>query len=105
MRCDFCSSPAVVVSYPAYSSRMVFKCKDGEIFGDAIGGWVACAECAQLIDAGDHEGLAKRSAETFPMITPAGLNRAEVAVLIRRIQDEMFWTHLRGPGVPIPGLM
>ncbi len=106
MKCDFCSSPSVAVCYPAYSSRLILiPDKDGEIrgIGDSIGGWAACVECAQLIEAGDHEGLAKRSAETFPLVTSAGLSRAEITLIVRQIQEEMFWAQHWGPGIFITG--
>lgn len=104
MKCDFCSSPAVAVIYPADSSRMIiFDGSDLKGIGDSIGGWVACAMCARLIDAKDRDGLAKRSAETMPDLGAGGLSKDEIALIISSIQREMFWAHSKGPGIRFSG--
>ncbi len=105
MKCDFCSSPSVVIRYPAGSSRMIIDGNKAKGIGDSIGDWCACLDCARLIDARDAEGLAKRSAETFPEIgSAAGLSKDEAFLIVSMIQAEMFWAYCKGPGVPIAGL-
>ncbi len=70
--------------------------------GDSIGDWCACLDCARLIDAQDAEGLAKRSAATFPEICgAAGISKDETFLIISMIQTEMFWAYLKGPGVRV----
>jgi hypothetical protein len=55
--CDFCSSPAPRWSYP---------CPSFEVQGyGSEGDWAACEECSVLVEAGDREGLALRSAEKY----------------------------------------
>jgi hypothetical protein len=104
LKCDFCSSPAVEVVYPAESSRMfIFDGQDLKGIGDSIGGWVACAVCARLIDAKDREGLAKRSAETMPDLGAGGLSPEKMVLVISTIQREMFWGHSKGPGIRFSG--
>ena len=104
MKCDFCCSPAVVVIYQADSSRMfIFDGPELKGIGDSIGGWVACALCARLIDLKDREGLAKRSVETMPEVRAAGLSKEETLLVISRIQREMFWTQMKGEGVRFNG--
>ena len=102
MKCDFCSSPSVVVRYPAGSSMVIIDGNKAKGIGDSIGDWCACLDCARLIDARDAEGLAKRSAATFPEICgAAGLSKDETFLIISMIQTEMFWAYLKGPGVRI----
>ena len=102
MKCDFCSSPSVVIRYPAGSSRVIIDGNKAKGIGDSIGDWCACLDCARLIDARDAEGLAKRSATTFPEICgAAGLSKDETLLIISMIQTEMFWAYLKGPGVRV----
>ena len=104
VKCDFCSSPAVVAIYPADSSRMfMFDGPELKGIGDSIGGWVACALCARLIDLKDREGLAKRSVETMSELRAAGLSRDETFLVISKIQREMFWAHIKGQGIRFCG--
>ena len=102
MKCDFCSSLSVVVRYPAGSSMVIIDGNKAKGIGDSIGDWCACLDCARLIDARDAEGLAKRSAATFPEICgAAGLSKDETFLIISMIQTEMFWAYLKGPGVRV----
>jgi len=104
VKCDFCSSPAVEVVYPADSCRMfIFDGPGLKGIGDSIGGWVACAMCARLIDLKDRDGLAKRSAETMPEVSAGGLSKDETFLIISTIQREMFWAHMKGQGIRFCG--
>jgi hypothetical protein len=59
--CDFCSSPAIVKDYACET----FKAIDvGPLVAESVGKWVACAPCAELIDADKWEELAQHSFET-----------------------------------------
>lgn len=53
-RCDFCSSPAPLWHYPALS----FVDRVGS---RSIADWLACEQCHVLIEADDHDALARRS--------------------------------------------
>jgi hypothetical protein len=102
VKCDFCSSPLVVVRYPAGSSRMTINADGAKGIGDSIGDWCACLDCARLIDMRDAEGLAKRSAAFYPDLgRAAGLSKDEAFLIVSMIQIEMFWAYLKGPGVRI----
>lgn len=55
-RCDFCTATTVTWAYPA---RPVVLLEFGWGSPDD---WAACAACADLIDRGAHEALARRCA-------------------------------------------
>jgi hypothetical protein len=99
MICDFCSEPKVTEA---------FSCPDAAIdltlHGEAIGGvncrgaWMACWECAQLIHSGDKEGLARRSAELFPVRHPECRDISPKGMLsVARQVQGAFWA-LRAGG-------
>jgi hypothetical protein len=54
IKCDFCSKPAPAWRYPAESFHDLFGSRSVE-------DWLACEECHALIEAGDRNGLARRS--------------------------------------------
>jgi hypothetical protein len=98
-RCDFCSRPGVAVSYDAVDFDTGNKERDGASHVSR-GGWAACQECADLIEADDREALADRSMESYGELrsnTPE--HRARVRQALRDVHDE-FYRHRRGPGRP-----
>lgn len=66
MVCDFCSFEGVIWEYPAKDVRVVKS--QGQLVFESIGSWGACEDCADLIEAGDYEGLHARSVWAFRMI-------------------------------------
>lgn len=78
--CDFCSSPDVVWSYPAADFVLSDTGQASE------GAWAACHECAELVQAGDREGLLKRSLSGFPEFMREPV-RSHVRELHRRFFD------------------
>lgn len=87
--CDFCSAPEVQWRYHARNIRL------GSLFGVehmSEGDWAACSPCRELIDAGDREGLLKRSIERWEVlyadnVIPMALVAATVAQTHRA-----FWS-------------
>lgn len=93
MVCDFCSSPAPAWRYPAESFPDL-------LLGRSVGDWLACDECHALIEAGDRNGLTKRS-----MLTPAvrqGHVEPEIARWFSTDLHRRFFLHRTGPAVPWP---
>ena len=88
--CDFCSAPRPSVEYPADETEL-----PGLTI--SIGSWLACADCAELIDADDREALALRSYSRLPMDDELRGYEALTLEAIRRTQAE-FWTSRTGPG-------
>ena len=95
MKCDFCSSSAVAWIYPAESAAVFVI---GNNVAVSNGEWVACEECANLIDHNQREKLAVRSAETFE--PSEGLDKDLLLSGVRLIQ-ETFWTHRLGAQIPL----
>jgi hypothetical protein len=60
--CDFCNSPDAPRWYPcksfvSESADAGGPIKGWDLFLNSIRDWAACTKCAELIDAGDIEGL------------------------------------------------
>ena len=73
-RCDFCH-PAKRArwDYPADSFKYV---RNGHLPFHSEGGWLACEQCAQLIEDNDREGLARANTahlDVLPMPWRLGL--------------------------------
>jgi hypothetical protein len=94
LKCDFCSSSAVMWRYPAESS-VVFRA--GNHVAESVGDWCACEECSQIIDAGEPERLAVRSAETCRLV---GLGSDALLSGIKIIH-QAFWLKRTGLKIPI----
>ncbi len=70
--CDFCSSLDVLWRYPVRT----FKSYVLQV--ESLGDWAACGKCHDLIEAGKIEELAKRSAETHPLVTSGEVKLEEM---------------------------
>lgn len=82
--CDFCSATPVTNSYYIGDFEL-------EKYGYAsTGGFAACRVCADLIAAGNKEGLEKRSAEEFEKQYP---NEIPHNIMMRFIHElhAKFW--------------
>lgn len=66
MVCDFCSFEGVIWEYPAKDVKVATA--RGQLVFESIGSWGACEDCAELIEAGDYEGLHARSVWAFRII-------------------------------------
>lgn len=112
--CDLCSSPDVHWSYPCRDHAQKTEHftalglrEDGSpavekmaIDGFSRGGWAACNPCHALIERGDRDRLARRSAKR--MLKKQNLvgvmSLSDAIAHIRRIQDQ-FWSHREGPPI------
>lgn len=115
--CDFCSYADVHWSYPCrdhaqkteHATALVLSTDESPrvdhqiIDGFSHGGWAACNVCHGLIERGDRERLAKRSAKRQvrklasqrpPVIWPLG----DAIAHIRRLHDQ-FWENREGEPV------
>jgi hypothetical protein len=64
--CDFCGSSEIVKDYDCEDYQIPVAIPGGKTVGlGSTGKWSACQICADLIDAGDSQGLADRAAEKF----------------------------------------
>ncbi len=97
--CDLCSEPAVRWSYPArdFIETGVISPSRVLLIGSS-GGWAACDECHQLIEADDRAALLKRSVENF--VAFYGVRPPTLADDIRRIHEQ-FFANRRGPAVEL----
>lgn len=96
--CDFCDETPVV---------HLFGCRDhtqGSVLivgpngpvvatGEALGNWLACRDCAELVLSSMREALAERSAELHiaRKRTPP-IHRPHVREAVHQAQDQ-FWSH------------
>jgi hypothetical protein len=59
-KCDFCSPPKLARwDYPASTFEVHFKPGSTPPGFRSEGGWLACDECADMIEADDREGLSR----------------------------------------------
>ena len=94
--CDFCSSPdlPVVHTFPAkdvdYTATRLPGGKTSTV--TSVGGWMACARCKELVDAGDRAGLARHCAGEISSRDPAAASvpRYELVHLIE-VLHQGFW--------------
>jgi hypothetical protein len=94
--CDFCSSPDVRYAYPARD--FIIKTPSEIPDWGSAGGWAACPPCHALIQRGDRDRLARRSAKRMAKTYDISLRAALAAV--RRAQDD-FWANREGAPEPI----
>lgn len=97
-KCDFCSELEPSWSYPA---KDFVALQIGAILSTSEGSWAACDTCRELIESGDRNGLADRSAALWVVANP---DSAEVMECLRgelrRIHD-LFFANRRGEARPI----
>ena len=103
--CDFCSSPDVAWSYPAQTFEIREDPELVAMFGklESVEAWLACVECARLIDANDRRGLAQRALDCAPALQAAALStreRSQLFQLTMALHDQ-FFSARRGPAEPI----
>jgi hypothetical protein len=104
--CDFCSLPlsSSAWDFPArdidYGEPRIGPGMTAPIEG-AIGSWLACDGCAELVRRGERDRLAKRSAgrlvRTHPEATTSIGGMRSVLALVRE-QHDMFWQAREGDG-------
>jgi hypothetical protein len=96
--CDFCSAPHPRWSYPCRPSVT-------EVAGIAVHDmepWAACDACHQLIQAGNRDGLARRSVETLIASNPEfAPERAELFAFLRCGAHERFYRTRLGEPAPL----
>lgn len=94
--CDFCcyDKSIVVASYPARDFTMPVI---ANVDAGMRGWWAACADCRYLIEQGDRQKLAERSADAY-------INKGEARsiprpLLVKSIRDlhDQFWSNREGP--------
>jgi hypothetical protein len=95
--CDFCGAENPTWHYPSeggdYRAEAIMA--DLSVRGMTIHdapGWGACEECAELIDANDAEGLARRTVESFANVTGDPEQDAEIMDSLRAISIEYHRT-------------
>lgn len=111
--CDFCSSPDVRWTFPCreHTSKpehvealiqrrdASLSVKRMDITATSFGGWAACSACHALIQRGDRERLARRSAKRMIRDHPdIPMLLGNVTVHVRRRQDA-FWANREGPPI------
>jgi hypothetical protein len=100
--CDFCSAQPVKWAYPArpHKSGTAVMAKDDApvaIFNfNSPDDWAACEDCHRLIQRGDRDGLAERSADRLGL---SMLPRAESVRILRGVHDN-FWKSREGGPIP-----
>ena len=95
--CDFCSEPEPVWNHPALSFPVNI---DGLVLSNSIDEWYACSTCHRLIEAGDRDALAIRSADRFMMDHPEFILDMDVLSQIRQVHDQ-FFSHRFGESKPV----
>jgi hypothetical protein len=93
--CDFCSSSDVTWSYDAADYIL------DEKWGSR-GGWAACDECHDLIEADDRLGLARRAVDAFFLLNPGTgkTDRMELAIRIHVAEAHNGFFDTRSEAVP-----
>jgi hypothetical protein len=94
--CDFCNVTPVLWTYPARD----FQHRAPDFTFNSSGGWAACARCHELIERGDRQGLADRSARGHPERGRIPLNALRSR--LRALHDS-FWANREGEPVPDDG--
>jgi hypothetical protein len=97
-RCDFCSSRDVRYTFPTKDCDLSINLPifGSVVVGRSVGPWVACEECALLIDQGRKEMLLYRAVEAI--LTALGPNRParEDAEASIHESHAMFWANRSG---------
>lgn len=91
--CDFCGAPEPKWAFPASRFKLAV--------GFSEGGWAACEECRQLVDAGDREGLVRRALAT-QCSNEKHLKTLKALEAHLRDVHERFFKHRLGDAVSIP---
>lgn len=98
--CDFCSTPATVDtefwSYPAEDFLYTIQ-QDALGTHGSKGPWGACEICHELIEEGDHNGLALRSVEKDVERDPAYKGHQHMLFAIAKQMHKDFFAHRTGP--------
>lgn len=97
-QCDFCNSLAVAWAYPTrdLSSTIPVPGKNATVTINSRGGWAACTPCHDLIEAGNRDGLAVRSAKAG---NRRGVPLHLIVAACRKVHDD-FWANREGPPIP-----
>jgi hypothetical protein len=77
--CDFCSSDKPAWEYPA--ADCIVSPPEDPVPHQSIGGWLACDECAALIQRNEWTKLARRSLDLVPSGKEAIALMGEEAVM------------------------
>lgn len=85
--CDFCSAPGGEEIF----STMDFDMPNGA--GRSVGGWLACADCAKLVHAGDGRGLLDRSVKSMAFGKFTNHAIAELHSRFWKAYSEMIGVH------------
>jgi len=114
--CDFCSVPDVHWTYPcrdhqgSETAEALTVGSDGKVSfekmvidGYSSGGWACCNACHALIERGDRERLATRSAKRLIRKLKADQpwlvwSLSDATAHVRRIHDR-FWANREGAAV------
>ncbi len=91
MICDFCSSEKIRWHYPAKTFSFPSLSWQSEE------GWIACHQCSQLIEEGQIEALAQRSADGFRREHGLIESSRELVVLHMRELHALFRANRLGP--------
>lgn len=94
--CDFCGTPNVRWIYPTrdFSSDIV---EDGAALTfNSSGGWAACPTCHGLIERGERDSLARRSADLYQDQTDVPY--PALLASLRALHDD-FWANREGSPV------
>lgn len=94
--CDFCSAPQIAWAYPA-RDFLIGSTVPGIPDHGSSGSWAACPVCHALIERGDRDRLAARSAKR--LARKHGISYRMALRAVRESQDG-FWAHREGPPVP-----
>ncbi len=94
--CDFCSdlNPVAMFTIPSGGAAGVSDGDSIAIFHDRDSRWAACAECAELVEAGDSVAVAERSIDALVRLHPyVGRDFARVSVVT---VQSVFWAGYQG---------
>lgn len=103
--CDFCSSPDVRWRYRSPDSRSTAVGINPEtsqsvvIDANFAGDWAACPVCHALIEEGNRDRLARRSARRLVRKHPR-LSMANALMCVRQPHDVFFATRTDTPPIP-----
>lgn len=93
--CDFCEQPHPEWAYPTDDFSQELGAASGRIEYNSSGGWAACQECYELIEANERDELVRRSLRSMGV----PLTDWKLQKRVRALHDEFF---LMRSGDPIP---
>lgn len=99
--CDFCSAQPVKWRYPARdftSPTPLPNLRHG-----SRGDWAACEKCHEIIQRGDRDALALRSAKRYARTYGLPLNQAPRMARELRAMHDRFWSNREGAPQPVTG--